>query len=197
MSCRRHLTIFFLGLRAQPHGRQRRLGLRVGPRRPPHPVCPQLPHDRMCLPESRWLCRGRASRGFSRSSTSLPAYSLGRHTVNMDSEVHNLLLLLLFQLSMYCTLESVTGEEGMISIWHQQQLWCMTLAMYGVKTLRGHRPPRLWAHDKGLRQPGFSIKICSVHLMRENSKVGCVGMCRHSNFCVHHLQSSCKVMTGT
>ena len=32
----------------------------------------------------------------------------------MDSEVHNLLLLLLFQLSMHCTLESVTGGEGVI-----------------------------------------------------------------------------------
>ena len=27
--------------------------------------------------------------------------------------------------------------------------------MYKAKTLRGRRPRRLWAHDRGLRQPGF------------------------------------------
>lgn len=77
------------------------------------------------------------------------------HIVKVDVEVHKLLFLLLFQLSMFCALKTLSRIEGVIYVWHWQQLWSMTLAMHGLKRVHGRRPRQLWAHDRGLRKHGL------------------------------------------
>ena len=46
-------------------------------------------------------------------------------------------------------------DEGAIVMWHWQQLCCMTLALQGFMRLHGRWPRRLWAHERGMHQPGF------------------------------------------
>ena len=69
--------------------------------------------------------------------------------------MHMLLILLIFQLSLLSTLECLSRERASIYVWHWQQLWYMTLALHAVERLSGRKPRRLWAHQRGLFQPGF------------------------------------------
>ena len=79
----------------------------------------------------------------------------------MDIEVQKLIILFIFQLSLLCTLESLARNEGVIYVWHWQQLWCITL------TVHGRRPRQLWAHDRELRQLFLKkIKTYLDHLMQ-------------------------------
>ena len=73
----------------------------------------------------------------------------------MDDEAKKLWSLFLLQLSLCFVWESMSGTAGLIFACHWQQLWCTTLAIQGLKRMHEHRPRRLWAHDRGLRQPGF------------------------------------------
>ena len=73
----------------------------------------------------------------------------------MDPEVHKLVILLLFQLSLFTTLETISRDNEMILLWHWQQLGCLTLALHGLKLRSGRHERRLWAHDRGLHKPGF------------------------------------------
>ena len=72
----------------------------------------------------------------------------------MDPEVQKLIILLVFQLSLFATLESLSRNEEAIVVWHLQQVRCMALALQGFKRLH-KRPRRLWAHKRGLHEPGF------------------------------------------
>ncbi len=66
-----------------------------------------------------------------------------------------LLHLILFQLSMFFVWESMSEATRLIFVCHWQQLWCTTLAMHSLKRMHERRPRQLWAHNRGLRQPGF------------------------------------------
>ena len=81
--------------------------------------------------------------------------SQSRHTVNMDPDVHKLIILLVFQLSLLTTLECLSRDDRLTFVWHWHQLRCMTLALHGFKRLHGRRQRRVWAHQRGLHQDGF------------------------------------------
>ena len=72
----------------------------------------------------------------------------------MDPDVCNLVILLLFQLSLFATLECISREKETILLWHAQQIG-LTLAMHGLRTWSGRQQRRLWAHERGLHKPGF------------------------------------------
>ena len=72
----------------------------------------------------------------------------------MNPDVHKLLILLLFQLSLFATLECISQEKEKILLWHAQQIG-LTLAMHGLRSWSGRQQRRLWAHDRGLHKPGF------------------------------------------
>lgn len=75
--------------------------------------------------------------------------------VKMDPDVRKLVILLIYQLSLFTTLECICTEKEMILIWHWQQLDCLTLAFFGPKLCNGRYQRRLLAHDQGLHKPGF------------------------------------------
>ena len=77
------------------------------------------------------------------------------HALTMDSEVRMLAMLLMFQFSVFCTFESLSNDFDVISVWHWQQVCCMMIAMQGLAGVHPSRPRRLWAHDRGLGEPGF------------------------------------------
>ena len=72
----------------------------------------------------------------------------------MDIDFHKLTVLLLFQLSLFATLECISRENEAIFLWHWQQLG-LTLAIHGLKLWSGRQQRRLWVHDRGLHKPGF------------------------------------------
>ena len=76
-------------------------------------------------------------------------------SLNMDSNVRRLAILLVFHLSLLCTMENLSRDVSMISLWHWQQLCCVTVAVQGLRGVRARRPRRLWAHKRGMGQPGF------------------------------------------
>ena len=65
------------------------------------------------------------------------------------------MILLLFQLSLLCTLESLSTDVDVKSLGHWQQVCCMMVAVQGLSGVRASRPKRLWAHAKGLGEPRF------------------------------------------
>lgn len=69
--------------------------------------------------------------------------------------MQRLLVCLAFQITLFITLETISSNEAAIAVWHWQQLCCMTMAFQGFVRLRGRRPRRLWAHERGLHEPGF------------------------------------------
>ena len=73
----------------------------------------------------------------------------------MDPDVRKLVILLIYQLSLFTTLECICTKKEMILIWHWQQLDCLTLALHGPKLCNGRHQRRLWAHDQGLHKPEF------------------------------------------
>ena len=73
----------------------------------------------------------------------------------MDAEVQKLMLCLVFQITMFSTLETLSRDDEAILVWHWQQLCLLTLVMQGLRGLCTKRPRRLWAHDRGLHRPGF------------------------------------------
>ena len=68
------------------------------------------------------------------------------------------LVCFIFQLTLFTTLETMSRDEGAIVVWQWQQFCCMTLALQGFMQLHGRRTRRLWAHKRGLHQPGFFDK---------------------------------------
>ena len=76
----------------------------------------------------------------------------------MDPDVHELIILLFFQFSLFITLECMSRDEEVILTWQWQQMCCMTLTQAAMNVVRGRRPRRLWAHDRGLHTPGFFDK---------------------------------------
>ena len=66
-----------------------------------------------------------------------------------------LLICLIFQLTLFSTLEAISRDEGAIAIWYWQQLCGFPFMMHGLKRMCGRRPRRLWAHDRGLNRPEF------------------------------------------
>ena len=66
-----------------------------------------------------------------------------------------LVILFIFQLSLFSTLECISREEERIFLWHWQQIQCVTLALHAFLLRSGRHPRRLWAHDRGLHKPGF------------------------------------------
>ena len=72
----------------------------------------------------------------------------------MDPDVHKLVILLIFQLSLFSTLECISRGKEAILLWHCQQIG-FTLALHGLKVWSGRQQRRLWAHDRGLHKPGF------------------------------------------
>ena len=69
--------------------------------------------------------------------------------------MQRLFICFIFQLTMFATLESLSTAEGAILACHWQQLCCLTLGVQRAIRLQGRRPRRLWAHERGLHQPGF------------------------------------------
>ena len=75
--------------------------------------------------------------------------------LKMDPDVKKLVILLIWQLSLFTTLECISREEERIFLWHWQQIQCLTLALHAFKLRSGRHSQRLWAHDRGLHKPGF------------------------------------------
>jgi hypothetical protein len=73
----------------------------------------------------------------------------------MDSEVHNLLMLLVVQFIVYCALEAMSGADGVIEVWRWHQIRSMNLALRILKKMHERRPRRLWAHERCLRKSEF------------------------------------------
>src|ERR1700738_3161390 len=72
----------------------------------------------------------------------------------MDPDVKRLITLLIFQLSLFATLECICREKEAILLWHTHQIG-LVLALHGIRTWSGRAQRRLWAHDRGLHKPGF------------------------------------------
>jgi hypothetical protein len=73
----------------------------------------------------------------------------------MDAEVQRLVLRLVFQVSLFCTLDTISRDEGAIVVLEWQALCGLMLMMQAQKQMRVRRPRRLWAHDRGLNRPGI------------------------------------------
>ena len=100
-----------------------------------------------------------------------------------------LLVCFIFQLTLFTTLETMSRDEGAIVVWQWQQFCCMTLVLQGFMQLHGRRTRRLWAHKRGLHQPGFFDKTLLGYLMRGSSRDVCVWTSRLLSICVvlsHH-----------
>ena len=68
----------------------------------------------------------------------------------MDAEVRRLAMLLMFQMSMLCTMESFLNDECVMPLWHWQQLYFVTVAAEGFRRVCARRPRCLWAYDRRL-----------------------------------------------
>ena len=77
----------------------------------------------------------------------------------MDAEVRRLLILLLFQFSLYITLETMSRDECRILVWQWQQLCSMTLALQNYRRIHGSRPRR-HRSSKKTKQIEKSLAIC-------------------------------------
>ena len=64
-----------------------------------------------------------------------PCHSRLMTHFNMDIEVQKLIMCLIFQLSLFTTLETMSRDEGAIVVWHWHPLYCMTLAQQGFMRL--------------------------------------------------------------
>lgn len=73
----------------------------------------------------------------------------------MDTAVRELLLLLMFQLALSATLECMSRDGATVWLWDWQQMWTTTIGLHYDKPPHIRRKRRLWAHDRGLNQPGF------------------------------------------
>ena len=49
----------------------------------------------------------------------------------MDTDVQRLIILLFLQSTLFCTMESLDRDEGVISMWHWQQMCCMSIMVQG------------------------------------------------------------------
>ena len=76
-------------------------------------------------------------------------------TPSMDREVHRLVILFFLQLSMFMAFETLSTQHGNLFLWQWHQLCCLVLAMQGCQQLCVSRLRSVWAHDRGLYQPGF------------------------------------------
>ena len=88
--------------------------------------------------------------GFVVGSSALPS-----HFTIMDGDIRRLAMLLVFQMSLFCALESMDIDACIMCLWHWQQMCCLTVAVEGLRRVCARRPKRLWAHDKGMGQPRF------------------------------------------
>ena len=52
-------------------------------------------------------------------------------------------------------MDALDSDLAVISMWHWQQLCCMSIAVQGFMLAGARRPRRLWAHERGLHEPGF------------------------------------------
>ena len=73
----------------------------------------------------------------------------------MDGNIRRLAELLVFQMSMLITLENMDIDACVMCLWHWQQMCCLMVAVEGLRWVCARRPRRLWAHDRGMGQPGF------------------------------------------
>ena len=73
----------------------------------------------------------------------------------MDPDITELVIYLIFQMSVLSTLECMARAETNIFLGHWQQLCYMAFALHGFKRRSGRVRRRLWAHDRGLFKPGF------------------------------------------
>ena len=78
-----------------------------------------------------------------------------KHCFVMDSEVKKLAILLLCQLSMFCALESLESDVCKVFLWYWQSMCDVMVAVLGLRRMRARRPRRLWAHHRGMGEPGF------------------------------------------
>ena len=76
-------------------------------------------------------------------------------SVIMDTDVKKLLILLMCQISMFCTIEALEREAFVASLWHWEQMCRMIVLLLGNRGMLARRPRRLWAHERGMGQPGF------------------------------------------
>ena len=65
-------------------------------------------------------------------------------------DVYKLVILLIFQLSLFTTLECISRDEKKIFLCH-----CLTFALYAFKLWSGRHPRCLWAHERGLFKSRF------------------------------------------
>jgi hypothetical protein len=72
----------------------------------------------------------------------------------MDEEGGRLMILFVFQCSLFVMLESVSSDPRGILVWQWQQLGFVMLALRGYKNFFTSRPRRIWAYDRGLHRPG-------------------------------------------
>jgi hypothetical protein len=69
--------------------------------------------------------------------------------------VQRLVLCVVFHVFLFCTLDTISRDEGAIVVWEWQALCGLMLMMQAQKRMCARRPRRLWAHDRGLNRPGF------------------------------------------
>ena len=81
------------------------------------------------------------------------AYSID--CTEMDPDIQRLIILLFFQLTLFCTLESLDRDEAFMTMWHWHEMCSTSIMLQGLILGRVRRPRRLWAHDRGLGEPGF------------------------------------------
>ena len=112
--------------------------------------------------------------------------------MEMDPDVRKLLILLMFQLSLFTTLEYISIDQERVFLWHMQQIGVLTLALHAFKLRRGRHPRRLWAHDQGCLGRDFLTKICWARSMRGSSKGVCVWMYLLLSTCVVLLLLTCR-----
>src|ERR1700738_197486 len=73
----------------------------------------------------------------------------------MDGNIRRLAELLVFQMFMLITLESMDIDVCVMCLWHWQQMCCLMVAVEGLRRVCTRRPRRLWAHDRGMGEPRF------------------------------------------
>ena len=73
----------------------------------------------------------------------------------MDIETKRFVFLLFIQLTLYCTLYLLDRDKAVIAIWTWEQMCSVWIRVLGEMATRTRRPCRLWAHERGLFEPGF------------------------------------------
>ena len=82
-------------------------------------------------------------------------YFISHFSFKMDSEVKRLVILLLLQMSMLCTMICLERDAWVIGFWYWLQMCHGMVRAEGLRWVRARRPRRLWAHERGMGQPGF------------------------------------------